>query len=223
MMNNENDLQIRQNLDLIERERRDIAFELHNEMGQQLTAIRTAAQLMCRQSEGRQCYPVAQSIVLMTDQIFTMMYQMLQRLRPTTIDKLGLHGALEDLKLFCKEHLNLDVELRVEDTQAMMDSLDSNMQLALYRIVQEALINASRHGHARRALVKFELNRASIKLWVSNNGTQLHHTLDALLQKKGSGMGLVGVQQRVRAWHGKFQLENAGLGVLLSCQFPLDL
>lgn len=210
---------IRQNLMLIENERREIAFELHNEIGQNLTAIRTAAQLMHRQSEGRQTHPVAESIVSLTDQMYTSMHRLLHRLHPSILDKFGLSDSLQDLITFVQEYMGLQCHLDVMGDLAV---LPEDLQLAVYRIIQEALTNAVRHGEATEAEVKLFVTKGALQVFVYNNGTQLEHDLHALIHHKLSGIGLLGIQHRVHAWHGDLAFKNLDEGVKLSCSFPLE-
>ena len=213
-----NNVLMRQNLDLIENERRELAHELHDEIGQNLTAIRTAAQLICRQSEGRQSFAVAQGIIGMTDQMFAIVHQILHRLRPSVLDKLGLNDALEELSLFMKEHMQLTCKL---DMDADFSDLDMNLQLAMYRIVQESLTNAVRHGKASQAWVHLRQRGEVLQLIVGNNGSPLRDSQQALMQSKTSGIGLIGIYHRVQAWQGDMVLENANQGVQLRCTIPL--
>lgn len=214
----ENNTLIRQNLKLIENERRDIAFELHNEIGQNLTAIRTAAQLMHRQSEGRQTHPVAESIVALTDQMYTSMHRLLHRLHPSILDKFGLSDSLQDLITFVQEYMGLHCHL---DVMGDLATLPEDLQLAVYRIVQEALTNAVRHGEATEAEVKLFVSQDALQVFVYNNGAQLDSDLDALIHQKSSGIGLMGIKHRVDAWHGVLAFKNIDEGVKLSCSFPL--
>ena len=69
---------------------------------------------MHRQSEGRKTHPVAETIVALTDQMFEMMHQMLHRLHPSALDKLGFEEALEDLTVFVKDSMNLECELKIK-------------------------------------------------------------------------------------------------------------
>jgi len=210
---------IRQNLALIENERREIAFELHNEIGQNLTAIRTAAQLMHRQSEGRQTHPVAKTIVELTDQMFEMMHHLLQRLHPSVLDKFGLADSLEDLVTFAQENLHLHCTLDIVGDTSV---LEKDLQMAVYRIVQEALTNAVRHGYASEANIQLVVRADVLDLLVSNNGVALTGTIDQLILKKTSGIGLLGILHRVQAWQGLIAFENVDEGAKLSCSFPVE-
>ena len=214
----QNNSLLRQNIDLIENERRELAFELHDEIGQNLTAIRTAAQLMIRQSEGRQTHPVAETIVGITDQMFDIMHRMLHRLHPSALDKLGFEEALEDLVSFVKESMQLDCELKVAGD---LVNLKKDMQLALYRIIQESLTNAVRHGQAKKAFVNLDVTSEHIMLSVANDGEPLADSFDTLLQSKSSGIGLQGIKHRAQAWKGIVSLENKGDRVVLICSMPL--
>ncbi|MDX8387441.1 MAG: histidine kinase [Ghiorsea sp.] len=211
---------IRQNLALIENERREIAFELHNEIGQSLTAIRTAAQLMHRQSEGRQTHPVAKNIVALTDQMYDVMHRLLHRLHPSALDKFGLEGSLEDLLSVVQTNLKLDVTLEVEGDITV---IEPDLQLAIYRIIQESLTNAVRHGQASQASVTISIDTKVLALIVTNNGLPLKDEMDALIQNKASGIGLLGIQHRVSGWLGEISFTNSDDGVTLNCTFPMDI
>ncbi len=210
---------MRQNLDLIEHERRELAHELHDEVGQNLTAIRTAAQLICRQSEGRQSYPVAHSIITLTDQMFKIIHQLLHRLRPSVLDKLGLVDAINDIAIFMKKHLSLQCKLELHGD---FENLDPDLQLAIYRIIQEALTNAVRHGKATKAEVYLSVGSQQLGLSITNNGAALPDHFAALIQSKTSGIGLLGIQHRVQAWQGQVNMVNTDTGVDLSCTIPLE-
>ncbi len=217
-MKSKDDLLLRQNIKLIENDRREIAYELHNEIGQHLTAIRTAAHLMHRQSEGRQTIPVAESIITLTDQLHEMIAQLLRRLHPSVLEKFGLRDSLHELMDFMKENMHLECHLEVEGD---MSTLEKDLELAVYRIVQESLTNAVRHGQATEASIHFICNSDAVQIAVVNNGLPLTGNIDALIQDQKSGIGLLGIKHRAEAWHGNVQLENLAEGVTLSCSIPL--
>lgn len=202
-------------LDLIEAERRNLAHELHDEIGQSLTAIRTSAQLIARQSEGRQTYPVAKGIVELTDHMFDLLHQMLHRLHPTVLNELGLLAALADLADFSRKHLSLQCSIQ---TEGDLDRLPLPVRLAVYRIVQEALNNASRHGMATHASIHISRESKLLHISVENNGKPLRES--AL---KSPGIGISGMQQRVAAFHGRLHIQNtASHGVGVYADLPLD-
>ena len=95
------------------------------------------------------------------------------------------------------------------------------MQLALYRITQESLTNAVRHGHAKKALVILDVSPESLTLSVSNDREALTDSFDVLLQSKTSGIGLLGMKHRAHAWQGELKLENEGDSIVLKCSMPL--
>lgn len=208
----------RENIEILEHERSKIAHDLHNDLGQNITAIRIAAQLMCRQSEGRQTYPVAKSIVMLTDQMFDVMHQLLQRLDPHMVEKKDFRSGLDELLAFVEEHMQLICQI---DIDGDVSRLDTTLQLAAYRIIQEALTNAARHGHAKRATIKLSISETALELSIINDGQVLTDSLSVLLQDKSLGFGLSGIQQRVLAWQGHLKFTNTAQGVNLSCTIPL--
>jgi len=213
-----NNIFMRENIDLIEKERSQLAHELHDEIGQNLTAIRTSAQLICRQSEGRKSLPVAQGIISMTDQMFEVIHHILDRLRPSVLDKLGLKDAIQDIVFSKQEHMGLMCTSKLKGDFTV---LNMGLQLAIYRVIQESLTNAVRHGKASQASIDLHVNDDELKLRIINNGSPLDAEQDALMQRKTSGIGLLGICHRVQAWGGEMRLENTDDGVQLVCSIPL--
>ena len=212
-------LRLQQSIKLIENDRREIAYELHNDIGQHLTAIRTAAHLMHRQSEGRQTAPVAASIISLTDQLYEMIEQLLHRLHPSVLEKFGLSDSLKDLVYFVKENMQLECKLEIDGELKLMEK---DLELAVYRIIQESLTNAVRHGQATEAFIDININHEMINFSVFNNGLPLTGKMDELIQDKKSGIGLLGIKHRAEAWHGDVHLENIENGVKISCSIPLE-
>jgi len=201
--------------DILEKERRDLAHELHDEIGQSLTAIRASAELIARQSEGRQSHNVAQGIVSLTNGMFDLLHNMLHRLHPTVLDKLGLVDALTDLADFSKRHFNLECGIH---TQGHIENLSHPLKLTIYRMVQESLTNASRHGQASQANVQISCKDKQLHITVENNGKSL--SPESLHQP---GIGLLGMNQRLSAFGGELNVHNIPSGgVMVHAKLPLD-
>ncbi len=201
--------------DALEEERRSLAHELHDEIGQSLTAIRTSAKIIARQSEGRQSYDVAQGIVSLTDGMFDLLHNMLHRLHPTVLDKLGLIDALSDLSDFNQKHCSLKCNIH---TEGGLESLSLPMKLTVYRIVQEALNNASRHGAANCANIHICLDKNALHITVDNNGSSLDES-----RLKEPGIGILGMKQRIIAFDGKLEINNKPSGgVIVHVELPLN-
>jgi len=201
--------------DTIEEERRNLAHELHDEIGQSLTAIHTSAELIARQSEGRQSHDVAKGIVDLTKQMFHLLHNMLHRLHPTVLDTLGLVAALTDLTDFSKKYCSLDCELH---TDGDLEALEPALKLTIYRMAQEALSNASRHGMASRANIQVSRTANQLNISIENNGKELNESC-----LHNPGIGILGMQQRIAAFDGKLNIHNISpSGVILHANVPLD-
>ena len=201
----------------LEQERSAIARELHDELGQQVTAIKSGGLAIARRSAGQD--PViaqsAQLVMDCADQIHAGVHQLLARLRPLALHQVGLREALLELlgdwRLLHPAvalHLSLDEDL---------DGLDDAQATALYRIVQEAVNNALRHAGASRIDVRLQRAGSAVALEVADNGA------GRLAQLQAPGRyGVLGMRERAQALGGSFELEQIEPGgVRLRVRLPL--
>jgi two-component system sensor histidine kinase UhpB len=131
----------------IEEERRLIAHELHDELGQSVTAIRSLAMAIVGRTGEKPSADTARLIEAEAGRLYDAMHGLIPRLLPVTLDSLGLAGTLENLvRDWQRRYPSVVLSLRHELPQ----DLGSSVTLAAYRVVQEGLINALRHAQARR-------------------------------------------------------------------------
>ncbi len=214
---NENRALAQQSLAIQEEERRYLAQELHDELGQSLTAIKVMAASL-RQMGGKAQEPVEQ-IMAICDRLFGVVRGMMRRLRPTMLDELGLSASIEDLiEHWRARHPALDLTLSCEEG---VDECAGPVRIHLYRIVQECLTNIVRHADARRASVELSLIRRHpapavwIRLVIADDG----RGFDAAQPRRG--LGLPGVRERVISLGGRFELNTApGRGVEIEVMVP---
>ncbi|MEO7760903.1 MAG: ATP-binding protein [Casimicrobiaceae bacterium] len=197
-----------------EDERRSLARELHDELGSILTAARLDIAFIksrCAKSNP-ELVPKCERISGMLDQGTALKRRIIDNLRPSTRDMLGLAPAARDLV----ESFSSDSQITV-DTEIDEDIvLRNDDALALYRMLQEALANVSRHAQA--SAVTVELGRAGelIHVLVRDNGKGFDP-----LSLTGSGHGLSAMRQRIRALGGKFSVKSApGAGTTIDVWMP---
>lgn len=192
-----------------EDERRALARELHDEMGQNLNAIKIEAVSLRNASHVIAGSPppdfsrAACAIIELVDQVYGVVRQINQRLRPVALDELGLAAALEHCVDGWRQRLpELRFELQCSDNLA---ALDEKQAMALYRVVQESLTNIARHGQASRVFIQLTrietLGRTA--LTVEDDGC------GADLSSLQHGFGLVGMRERIEALSGTMEFLSA--------------
>jgi two-component system, NarL family, sensor histidine kinase UhpB len=195
-------------------ERERLARELHDEIGQCVTAIHADAFTIHR--AGGATDPVilesANAIIEITTRIKGMVRGMLQRLRPTLIDRLGLEAALRELESAFRQRNPHTVCTMDVDPSA--SELKGDPAMAIYRIVQEAMTNVTRHAHAGRLSIQVS-GQAELTTTVKDDG----HGFDT--GKITEGFGLLGMRERVLGLGGKLKIESAaGRGTAIFVELP---
>jgi glucose-6-phosphate-specific signal transduction histidine kinase len=203
-----------------EEEREYLARELHDEIGQCVTAIHADA-VAVRNRGGAAVHDSAQSIVEAIGRIKQMVRSILQRLRPGTLEGVGLGAALRELTgAFRQRHPEISCSLKLAlETSALQGELG----ITLYRIVQECLTNISRHAHARTVQIRLSQLPpaegepiARLELVVQDDGCGFDERI------AGRGFGLMGIRERVRALGGSCRIEGAsGRGTLIVAELPV--
>ena len=188
-----------------EQERQTLARELHDELGQCVTAIRTLAVSIANRAgeSSPQIRTQAQSISDIATRIYDGMHDIVRRLRPVVLDELGLAEALkEEVRIWRERHPEITFDLALA---ASLDGLGKALNITLYRIVQECLTNVVRHSGASRAEVSVAREPDErIHLHVRDNGR-------GAPDDRG-GFGLLGIRERVQALHGTFRIVGEPAG-----------
>jgi two-component system, NarL family, sensor histidine kinase UhpB len=204
-------------LEVQEQERRRVARELHDELGQTLNAIKLDAMALVGASAASGDVPaVAQRIAANADHVYGAAGDLVRRLRPTALDELGLVAALEaGVARWRGTNKDLDVQLSMGGE---LDGLGETLNLAIYRIVQEAITNCLRHARARHLYI--DLTRAP----GADSGLQLEIRDDGAgfdAARTAGGSGLAGMRERVALLGGSLQLlSEPGQGVTIRAELP---
>ena len=180
----------------IEQERRLIAHELHDELGQSVTAMHSMAVAIAQRVRGvdAQAEQAARTIADESSRLYDAMHGIIPRLAPLVLDNFGLADALADLvERTRRSQPGVSIDLQVELGDA---SLVADAALALYRGAQEGMTNALRHGHASHVRVELRRDGDAALLTVTDDGTGLpadpppsgHHGL-RWLAERAEGLG----------------------------------
>jgi two-component system, NarL family, sensor histidine kinase UhpB len=200
----------------VEEERRLIAHELHDEFGQSVTAIRSLAMAIATQG-GTRDQATGETARLIADEaarLYDAMHGLIPRLVPLSLDTLGLADTLENLVRDWQRRYPA-VQLSLQ--QDLPADLGPSATLAIYRVVQEGLINALRHAQASAVNVNVKLNDQHIVVTVEDDGIGL----PAEWSRPGH-FGLRGLAERVEHLGGVFAVSNhEPRGVRLTAEIPL--
>ncbi len=192
----------------IEEERAALARELHDELGQSLTAIRSIAKSMMQHPDiaGGPLEAHAKMLFDTAGQTSDAMRRMIPRLRPIQLEGMGLVDAVRDLLTETQQnHAQVRFELSVSGP---LPALDDQLELSAYRIVQEAVTNVVRHAQATRAQVSIAVDGRTLLLVIADNGKGA-----ATLQREGH-YGVRGMQERASAHGGEVSFRSGGEGGL---------
>jgi signal transduction histidine kinase len=154
----------------------------------------------------------------MLDQIEGQLRRLSHELRPTILDDLGLLPALR----FLAQGVSTRAGIPIKVESSMEDRLPSHIETALYRTVQEALNNATKHAQPKRVTVKLERQGKIIQCSVRDDG--IGFDVPTVLGKRGrGGIGLIGIQERLNAIGGtKLITSSPGQGTELLVAVPLE-
>jgi PAS domain S-box-containing protein len=203
-------------VDVQEAERRHIARELHDEVGQVLTGLKLILDLSARLPSDRirDSLSEAQSLV---GELVTLVRDLSLDLRPAMLDDLGLLPAL--LWLYERYTSQTQVQVRFRHTCLEGRRFTSDLETAVYRLVQEALTNVARHARVGEVGVQIQADRDS--MWVQIEDQGIGFVPENVLRTSSSS-GLVGMHERVALLGGRLTIRSRpGSGTQLAAKLPL--
>ena len=215
-----NQLLTKRSLEIQEEERRNLSQELHDELGQTITAIKAVAVSISNKTtlEKRYINSSVKTIVEYSDHVYQVAKNMMHRLRPSVLDEFGLVKALQNMidewndnqdSIFC-DFTFLDVPT----------DLSESLKINIYRIIQESLTNILKHSNASQVTVAIKKDRLDnterINLKIEDNGIGIDQ--DKIIP----GFGLLGMKERVEMNGGIFEFESStGNGVKINIFVPI--
>ncbi len=202
-------------LQIQEEERQRLSQELHDELGQSLTAVKVMAATAAHRDADRP--KIMQSITGICDHLMLVVRTMMQQLHPLMLTELGLKATLEDLVT----HWNgrnpaLSIELHCDDA---VDRLDNKIAIQIFRVIQECLTNINRHADANRVTISLNIDpekddSLSVQINDDGQGCNLGHI--------ASGFGLLGMRERIRSLDGEFTVYSLpGEGMTVNAMIPI--
>ncbi|HSH94072.1 MAG TPA: histidine kinase [Roseimicrobium sp.] len=202
-----------------ELERTRISRELHDVVGQSLTAISVnLATVKKREDLQKSVERRIGGVQTMVGETMAAVHQFARELRPAILDDLGLVPALRSYIRVFRKRVAIRVQLSADPEVEM---LDIENKTAVYRIVQECLTNVARHARASRADITACCQNGVFEIEISDNGRGFLPTSDRL-GKGGKRLGLLGIRERVWLVNGEFQLESGpGQGTAIRVRIPL--
>ncbi len=200
-------------------ERRHIARELHDSAGQILTALgitlAQAAQELPPDAPlaSKQMDESQQLVQQLSQEIRTMSYL----LHPPLLDETGLSEALRWYIQGLSERSGLEIALEVPDD---FERLSREMELVMFRLVQESLTNIHRHSGSKSAVIRITRDPDTVTLEVQDKGKGISAERLGEIQSQGSGVGIRGMRERARHFGGHMMIESNKNGTKISFQFP---
>jgi glucose-6-phosphate-specific signal transduction histidine kinase len=199
-----------------EDERRILAQELHDEVGQTCTALRIEAAYISKSvhNNPQAALDAAQRIDQSSLRMHSLARDMLKRLRPPSLDSLGFEASLRELCQSWQQHGHIQCHT---DMDALHANLPDHLCTSLYRVTQEALTNIAKHARASHVWVSLNSSKERLTLCITDNGQGLTPP------SASNGLGLVGMRERVASLNGHIRFEDAQPGLRILVQVPLSL
>lgn len=217
-------------IEVQEDERKRIARDLHDDLGQYLSAIKAqAAGLLVGANSSGDVLLTAKSITSSADHAYQTTHNLIRALRPVGLDDLGLSAALEHL-LNTWRSINTEAMQSVEsheyynsrtnyqiDIHGDIDSYSEATNITVFRIVQEALTNIAKYARAQAVFIEVENTEGYLTIVITDNGVGFD------VSNKNSGYGLLGIAERVEALAGNMQISSNSDNMLASTGTKINI
>jgi signal transduction histidine kinase len=200
-----------------EEERRSIAREIHDELGQALTTMKLELSLLREEvlQDATAATQRIQSLKESVDETIHAVKRIITKLRPGLLDDLGLTAAIEWQAKDFQKHTGIVCEVFAEPEEM---NINSEISTAMFRIFQETLTNITRHSGAKRVMVNLVQTDDALKLQVHDNGRGI--TAKEINNPKS--FGLLGIRERAQYWHGTIEIDGKPeVGTTIIVRFPM--
>jgi signal transduction histidine kinase len=199
-------------LDNQESTARRFSHELHDELGQSLTAVK--ANLAALEKQASPDARRLEDCMHLVDEAIGNVRQLSQLLRPTILDDFGLEAGLRWLTEGFTHRTGIEVEFRADPGERLPDETETH----LFRIAQEALTNAARHSGAKKVWMSLERQAGEVRLYIRDNGRGLPAAANG---RTLDGMGMIGMRARARSAGGDVNVKSKpGEGLEIEVRAP---
>jgi PAS domain S-box-containing protein len=203
-----------------EEERRRIAREFHDSAGQTLTVLGLSLAQLVHNAEktapelAKEGKDIEQVVQQLHREIRTTSYL----LHPPLLDEAGVNAALGAYVQGVMERSGIAIELNVSDN---LGRFPAEMELAIFRVVQECLTNIHRHAESKTAHIRVAHEKGNVRIEVRDEGKGISPQRLVEIQTQGSGVGIGGIRERLRRFRGEMKIESNGSGTVVSATIPI--
>ena len=209
-------------LQLRDEERRRIARDLHDSLGQILTAVNMNIAYLCRDTSrlderGRNALVESRELI---DNSLQEVRTLSHLLHPPMLDEVGLLPAIRWFVSGFSQRSGVDVQLELPD---VVRRLPVELETAIFRVVQESLTNVHRHSGSELAIVRLEITDALSQVWVIDHGRGIPpEKLSFHPERSSIGVGILGMRERLRQLGGELDITSSGEGTTVHVTVPLS-
>jgi two-component system sensor histidine kinase UhpB len=211
-----------------EEERRRLALELHDQTGQSLTALTLHAQAIGqtlaheRSDAAIRAQAQAERLNALAQRTLVEVQAIARQLRPSLLDDLGVVAALSWLAEDAEERLGVAARVKIAGDELEAGArIPTEIETALYRIAQESLTNAVRHGKARHIAIQLRSSAQALILTIADDGAGFALG-DEMARRERGGLGVYGMRERARLLGGSLRLRSApGHGCVVRATVPM--
>lgn len=204
-----------------EDERKRISRELHDETSQSLTSLILGLKYLSESDEPHKCPAMASELKDLASTTLKEVHRIAVELRPTVLDDMGLVPAIERFVNFFKRQYRIDVDFHAQNR--IDTRLPNEVEITLYRIVQEALTNVVKYAEAGNASILLEIKPQYVNLIIEDDGNGFNVDLVLKSSASDSHLGIAGMQERTLLLGGEFMIESSpGQGTTVYARIPME-
>lgn len=199
-----------------ETERRRLSRDLHDELGQQVTAIKLDLRSLEKMNGGSHSSPLLSRAIKETDQLLQSLHEIATRVRPSLLDDLSFQDAIESFLADYEKRTGISVISRINCARR---AIPAKIGENAYRVLQEALANVSKHARVDRVDVLIDTNDTRLLIMIRDTGAGF----DPEQTEKSNRLGILGMRERVELLDGRFDLKSKpGGGTEIGISIPIN-